>query len=212
MDIISREALSTGIYKISVTDGGTFFIRPDYLITMDVNTFLFNDSFEGEAVDDILEAGMITAVEYKAVDYLARSEHCRFALNQKLSKKGYEKRHIEKALDYLEKINYLSDSRFCASWLNMRKINHYEGRIKLSNELASRGISRDVISESLDKFFIENDEESIAVKAYEKLVKKGKSGDKLTAALINAGFSYKLIRQIEKTLEERRDFPQEPLF
>ena len=51
---------------------------------------------------------------------------------------------IDLALAYLESKNYLSDERFARVWLNNRKINHSEGRIKLLSELLVRGISKNV--------------------------------------------------------------------
>ena len=77
--------------------------------------------------------------------------------------------------------------------INTRKINHYEGRSRLAAELAARGIARDVAGKALDEFFTENDEDEICRKAYEKL-SKSKSGEKLTAALMRAGFSLKQIK------------------
>ena len=95
------------------------------------------------------------------------------------------------ALDYLEKRGYLSDERFARAWLNTRRINHYEGRSRLLAELMSRGISKEVSLVAINAFFEENDEEEICRKALEKLTKRGKSGEKLIAAMIQAGFPYK---------------------
>ncbi len=89
----------------------------------------------------------------------------------------------------------MSDLRFATAWLNTRKINHYEGRSRLAAELAARGIARDVATSALDEFFTENDEDEICRKAYEKL-SKSKSGEKLTAAMIRAGFTSKQIRNL----------------
>ena len=90
----------------------------------------------------------------------------------------------------------MSDARFATAWLNTRRINHYEGRSRLSAELAARGIARDVANAALDEFFSENDEDEICRKAYEKAAKT-KSGDKLTAALIRQGFSIKQIKSVQ---------------
>ena len=51
----------------------------------------------------------------------------------------------------------------------------------------------DAAKKALDEFFSENDEDEICRKAYEKL-SKSKSGEKLTAALMRAGFSLKQIK------------------
>jgi len=167
-------------------------MRPEYLVTLSKEDFLLSNVFNEVQSNEILDSGLITACECKAVDYLARSEQYRAGLLKKLLDKGYEKEHINPALDYLESVNYLSDSRFCRSWLNTRKINHFEGRSKLLSELLGRGISKETANQALDEFFLENDENEIALRCYTKLVRKGKTGDKLIAALIQQGFSYKL--------------------
>ncbi len=144
-----------------------------------------------------MDAGRTCAVELKAVGYLARAEQSRFGLSRKLIEKKYDKKYVEAALTYLEGRGYLSDLRYATAWLNTRKINHYEGRSRLSAELAARGIARDVAMAALDEFFSENDEDEICRKAYEKL-SKNKSDEKLTAALMRAGFSLKQIKSISE--------------
>ena len=146
--------------------------------------------------DALLDAGLAAAVELKAVTYLARAEQCRAGLTKKLIEKKYDKKYVGMALDYLEKRAYLSDERFARAWLHDRKINHYEGRTKLAGELAARGIGREIVAAALDEFFTENDEAQICQKAYEKFTRQGKEGEKLMAAMIRAGFTYKMIKDI----------------
>lgn len=181
-------------------------MRPEYLKTISKEDFLTETVFEDEKSSEILDAGLITACECKAVDYLSRCEQCRAGLIKKLLDKGYQKEHIEPALDFLESKNYLSDSRFCRSWLNMRKINHAEGRTKLMNELLSRGIPKNTASTALDEFFMENDENEIAERCFQKLTKQGKTGDKLIAAMISRGFSWKTAGILVKN---QGHFPEE---
>ncbi len=166
-------------------------MRPEYLVSISKEDFFSRTQFNEEESQEILDSGLITAAECKAVDYLARSEQCRAGLVKKLLEKGYEKEHVNPALDYLEKVKYLSDGRYCRSWLNTRKINHAEGRSKLLAELLGRGIQKETAESALDEFFSENDEKEIAVRCFNKLVRKGKSGEKLVAAMIQQGFSYK---------------------
>ena len=50
------------------------------------------------------------------------------------------------------------------------------------------------------KYKNENDEEEICRKAYEKLVKQGKEGDKLINAMMKAGFTYKMFKSMKYEL------------
>ena len=80
--------------------------------------------------------------------------------------------------------------------MNCRKIAHFEGRIKLSVELSSRGIGKDIIKTALDTFFEENSEEEICQKAYEKCLRQKKSEEKIIRTLVAYGFSHNMIKKV----------------
>ena len=189
-----------GMFRVEPTEGPAFFIRKDYLPTLDFDLIEPGAEVDEQQTDEILDAGLICVVELKAVGYLARAEQSRFGLTQKLVNKKFDKKYIDAALTYLEGRNYLSDARFARAWLHDRRINHFEGRTKLAAELGARGISREVAVAALDEFFEENDETQICARAYEKFVKQGKEGEKLMAAMVRNGFSYKMVNEIIKEI------------
>lgn len=191
-----------GMYKIQPEEGPSFYSRDAYLINIKIDSIVPGGEYSGEIEDELLDSGLCAAVEFKAVSYLARAEQCRFKLYQKLIQKGYDKKYVDFALSYLESVNYLSDDRFARAWLNSRKINHYEGTSKLMSELMSRGISKEVSAGAIAEFFTENNELDFCCKAYEKFCKKGKSDEKLIQALLNAGFSYKMIKEAKDIVEQ----------
>jgi len=190
------ETSYSGMFKVAPMEGAAFFIRQEYIPTIDIYSILPDTEYNEEQTNLLLDAGLACVVELKAVDYLARAEQCRFGLNRKLTEKKFNKKYISMALDYLESRNYLSDERFSRAWLNSRRINHCEGKTRLLAELQSRGISKETAVSAVNEFFEENDEYEICKKAMAKLVKKGKEGDKLIAAMMQAGFSYKMIKQV----------------
>ena len=189
------ESSYSGMFKLTPEEGSAFFVRKEYLPEGLFERINVGLEFDDEETDSLLDAGLTCAVELKAVGYLARAEQSRFGLTRKLIEKKYDKKYVEAALTYLEGRGYLSDLRFATAWLNTRKINHYEGRSRLSAELAARGIARDVAGKALDEFFTENDEDELCRKAYEKL-SKSKADEKLIAALLRSGFSMKQIKSI----------------
>lgn len=191
------ETSYSGMYKISPEEGSAFFIRPEYLITVPFESIDVGEEFDDLKTDEILDAGLTCVVELKAVEYLARAEQSRFGLTRKLITKKYEKKYIDLALTYLENRNYLSDERFARAWLNTRRINHFEGKSRLLAELQARGIEKETAVKAIEEFFIENDEMEICAKAYEKFKKRGKKEDKLIAAMLQAGFTYKQIKSLE---------------
>ena len=189
-----------GMYKLTPEEGVVFFARQEYLPGIELEAIQPGSEFKDEDEEALYDAGLICAVEIKAVSYLARSEQCRFGLKRKLLAKQYKAEYIDKALSFLESKNYLSDERYATAWLNDRKINHYEGQTKLLLELQSRGIDKAIALAAVNEFFTENDEEEICKKACERFVKKGKTEDKLIEALLKAGFAYKMIKRV---MEER---------
>lgn len=184
------------MYKVQPDSGSAFFIRQDYLVKVDFENLEAGTVLSDEEAAELLDAAIACVVELKAVEYLARCEQSRFGLTQKLIKKEFEKKYIDQALTYLENAGYLSDLRFSRAWLHSRAFNHYEGKSRLINELMSRGISKEVSAAAVDEFFLENDEYEICRKAIEKQKKRGKEDEKLIAALISKGFTYKMIKEI----------------
>ena len=189
------ETSYSGMFKVAPEEGSAFYIRKEYLPECLFERLDIGAEFNDDETDSLLDAGLTCAVELKAVGYLARAEQSRFGLTRKLIEKKYDKKYVEAALSYLDGRGYLSDLRYATAWLNTRRINHYEGRSRLSAELAARGIARDVANKALEEFFLENDEEEICRKAYEKL-SKSKSGEKLMAAMLRQGFTQKQIRNL----------------
>ncbi len=197
MKIKSVEPTSyEGMYKLTPEQGVVFYARQEYLSGIELDNIQCGSEFVDDDEEALLDAGLICAVELKAVSYLARSEQCRFGLKRKLLAKQYKSEYIDKALFFLESKNYMSDERYAVAWLNDRRINHYEGQTKLLLELQSRGIDKAVATDAVKEFFTDNDEEEICRKAYERFVKKGKSEDKLIEALLKAGFAYKMIKNV----------------
>ncbi|MDR3284567.1 MAG: recombination regulator RecX [Treponema sp.] len=132
----------------------------------------------------------------KAAELLNRSEHCRFLLRQKLSKRGFSDEAIDKALDSLEREGSLSDNRYAAAWIRTRALRKYEGRSRLAAELTVRGIDRETAQAALDAFFEETTEESYCQRAAEKYCHSGKKTPEQTLVyLLRMGFPSAMIRR-----------------
>lgn len=188
-----------GVCEITQDAGSAFFLRIDYLTLLsEERLFSLKGAVSDEEGEDILHAALCYSAEMAAMNYLARMEHCRFGLYQKLIKKGIEKNAVNRALDYLESIQYLDDERFAEAWLRSRSIDHYEGRRKLSSELASRGVDKEAIGNALDEFFESHDQLEICAKAYRKVLRFQKDENKIKASLMRSGFSYNEISFVMK--------------
>ena len=143
-----------------------------------------------------------SAAAQKALALLARCEQCRSGLERKLLQKGYSKDTVEGVLDALGERGLLNDLRFARAWLNSRRIGHFEGRTRLLSELAARGIGKETAKKAVDGFFEEFDEEEICARAVKKFLSQGKSGEKLMAAMIRAGFNYKMAANVLREISD----------
>jgi len=92
---------------------------------------------------------MATSVREFAMNYLARREHSRLELEQKLARKEFEQTEIRAALDRLADDGLLSDARFAESFVHARR-QRGSGPLKIQAELKMRGVSETTISQYLD--------------------------------------------------------------
>ncbi len=183
-----------GVYEITSNVESAFFLRAEYLQLVDEQMLSVGHEFNDDETNDILNAALVYSIEVIAMGYLARAEQCRSGLFAKLVKKGLDRNCANMALDYLEQIGYLDDSRFAGAWLRNRSIDHAEGRFKLSMELASRGIRRETAERCLNEFFEEHNEIDLCRKAYKKISLHNRNQDKVMSSLQRLGFSLKEIR------------------
>ncbi len=92
---------------------------------------------------------MATSVREFAMNYLARREHSRLELEQKLARKEFEQAEISAALDRLVDDGLLSDTRFAESFVHARR-QRGSGPLKIQAELKMRGVNETIIREYLD--------------------------------------------------------------
>ena len=197
--VIKRvEQISSEVMKITSDTESAFFLRIRYLSLVEPDKIAPGTEFLSDSEDDLLDAALAYSAEVKATEYLSRSEQCRFSLYAKLLKKKHQKKHIEMALDYLEGEGLLSDYRFSVAWLNLRKMNHFEGRSRLFLELLSRGIKKEDAEKALELFFSENSEEEMCRLCLGKLLRttKNPTEEKIICSMMQKGFSLSLARRI----------------
>ncbi|MEM7260039.1 MAG: regulatory protein RecX [Pseudomonadota bacterium] len=116
------------------------------------------DSTEEPAVAEKSPAEIRTAVMNSAVRLLARREHSRTELRNKLLLRGQPIGIIDSVIDQLAEQGLQSDERFAESYTRMRIRRGY-GSNKIRVELQARDVARDIIEKSFaetDECWIEN--------------------------------------------------------
>ena len=134
-----------------------------------------------------------------AIGFLARREHSRFELINKLRRKPFAKNvDLASLCDHLESQNYLCDKRFSTMFVSSR-VSKGQGDIKIRYELRQRRVEDSLIDFALLE--AEVDWLKLAQKQREKrfsleLPKDFKEREKQYRFLLGRGFSGEIIRQI----------------
>lgn len=154
-----------------------------------------NQILNKKLLDELYSASRCFLAECKALAILNYAENSRLMLERKLSKKDFSKTEIERALNYLEDLELLSDKRFAESWLRSRLKLKPESKQYLHSALISRGVSYQIAKKALDEAFETFDEAVLCRQALEKQVKKTDDAQKIFSRLISRGFPYASIKK-----------------
>ncbi|GAA4353700.1 regulatory protein RecX [Kangiella taiwanensis] len=135
--------------------------------------------------------------DYKiiAMDLLARREHSRRELIDKLKLRGFEGEDVEAYLDRLAERGLQSDERFVESFIRQRSQNGY-GPLRVRQELRQKGIEDAAISLHFESMGI--DWHQIAVDVWRKKYNRAPGPDmklraKQTRFLQYRGFDFDMI-------------------
>jgi len=100
-----------------------------------------------------------------AVRWLARRDLSRTELSQRLQRRGIEEPEIERALDELAALGYLSDARYASAVVAQRKGRY--GKRAIVHALAARGIGGDDATNALSQL-AGNDEAADALALWQR--------------------------------------------
>ncbi len=139
----------------------------------------------------------------KALDLLARREHSRQELRDKLRQRDYDEREIEQALAELADRGWQSDERFAEAYVRARR-QRGEGPLRIALALRQRGVDEALVGALL----VESDASWVAVaeQAWRKRF-AGQSPRSLSEKakqqrfLLYRGFSHEQIRAVLRDLE-----------
>lgn len=92
---------------------------------------------------------MNETIRTKATEYLARREHSRFELREKLLAENFDATEIDAVLDDLTANHLQDDFRFAENYVRLRKQSGY-GPERIADELRQKSIANDVIKQVVD--------------------------------------------------------------
>ncbi|KTD03401.1 recombination regulator RecX [Fluoribacter gormanii] len=139
-----------------------------------------------------------------AVRLLSRREHSALELCDKLKQKGYSAIEAKKALDECQRLDLQSDRRF-VEICSRSRIRQGYGPLKISQELSSKGIDKELIHQ-----FLQQEQDNWLTYALDVWHKKSRgqcdlSFDELQKQqrfLLYRGFGMDTIVQVKKELKK----------
>ena len=150
-----------------------------------------------EGIEKLLKRAKNTAYRYLTIRPRSRKE-----LADKLQDKEFPDSVIDAVLEHVTRLGYLDDGTFAAQWAASRVRSRGFGRRRLEQELRIKGISREIIKETLNTLFEEAPEAETARKEAEKKLRTLTRFEpevrrrRLAGFLERRGFSSDIIRTI----------------
>ncbi len=153
--------------RVVLADASSFFVSRR---VWEQAPFYDDDLLPTERWEQIQRESRFQQAYHRALSLLARQEHSRFLLHQKLRQRKLDEASIVRALDSLEEASYLDDSRFAESWARSRLRSHPEGRTVLVARLRERGVQSDIAEATIDRLL--NEDEATLVDSASRFVEK----------------------------------------
>lgn len=142
----------------------------------------------------------------KAIELISRREHSRKEIITKLTQRDYGEVANEIA-DELESLGYLNDERFAHMYAKELKQRKAMGKRRISQELYTKGISRDIIQNVLDEIEENPYEEIIEIisRKYYRYLGDEKGRNRTVNGLVRLGYSYSDIKNALKEIDNSID-------
>ncbi len=186
-----KEGASGESVQVLLSDSSSFFVPPHTLIDFG----LIIDLEVDEALKEHLGAAHeLLSAKQKAAELLARREHSRFELYNKLRQREFSDTAINQTLDEYQRLELLNDYRFAEMWIRSRIKRKAEGVGKIKAALKQKGVDERVAEQVLSQECDAEQQQAALEAATEKVVVKSKGDrDKFIRMLLGRGFSWKQI-------------------
>ncbi len=183
-------------------------------LTVPASTYVKFGLFTGkvlnsEEIEQIEADNLLSKIELGALKYLSIRSHTKKELKLKLLKKKFPESGIDTVLSRLEEMGYINDENTAGYYVAELQRLRKEGKELILSRLIKKGLSRDVISRTMDKVFSDDAEllncRTLAGKKYQIFMEREndeiKALKKLYDFLLGKGFAYELIKKVINELK-----------
>ncbi len=188
-----------GEYRFTV-DAEYWFLTPYYRLS---------EIKDGEESDKFLtEVGSRYAF-ISGLRLLSYADNSRRDLFRKLTRKGHSPEYVNNALDKLEEIGYVDDTRYAENTVDRLLRTKHMSKSGIKSELFKKGIDGEIIEKVLSETEIDAESEIDALikKKYYRFLSDDKGLKKTVAALQRLGYPWSEIKSaIRKYVENNEEF------
>lgn len=153
---------SKGKYMVNFDDGLSL---PMYRSEIKTMKLMEASSVSEEAYHYILKDIVGKRAIKRAMHLLEKMDRTEYKLREKLKENGYPDECIDIAIDYVTSYHYLDDYRYAETFIRIYQEKYSKQQLK--QKLFQRGVSREIIAETLDSYY-EMDEKNQIKKLMEK--------------------------------------------
>ncbi len=167
---------------------------------------------EGMELEDgdvrrLLHEDQVRRAKEVAFRYLARPRTVR-QVRDRLARAGFEGEVVEEVIRRLEELGLLDDKEFAKAWVEERLRLRPRWRRALWQELARKGISREVVEEALDEGLSEVEECEVAEGLLRGMERRYRNLDpekairRMQGFLLRRGFTWEIVKEVTGALRK----------
>ncbi|GAB6136949.1 RecX family transcriptional regulator [Halanaerobaculum tunisiense] len=190
----------------------SLFVDGEFLLGIDAKLIAEYDLSTGQRmtenlVDQLLAEEELATAKQAAFRLLSYRQRSRQEFKERLAQKGFANSVIQQVVTVLDRLDYIDDRDFAASWIQDR-ITRGFGPYRIRKQLQEKGVSSQIIEEEIEQEYNFDLEYQLASKLAAK--KKGrydnlslwKQKGKLKQVLQRKGFSFEVIDLVLKDVLE----------
>ena len=206
---IRRQKQRSSRVSIHIEDKFAFGIPEEVLLELGWRN---GDELDEGSIEQALLLAEKSGLKDKCLRLLSYRPHTRMELIRKLRNSGYPPLDINKVIDWLEENNLIDDRKFASMWVSSHLEKKRISKRALQRYLIKKGVAKNIIEESLEGRFSEEDEIN---SAYEVIVNrinksrkdetKEKNRDRIFGYLYNHGWDLSTIKKAWRMVEENEE-------
>ncbi len=174
---------------IKLDDGSSFVLKNKEIKKYDLRPDM---EITPKLWSEIVEKTLFPRAKERGLYLLEKQDRTEKDIKNKLRQNGYPFDVIERVLDYLKENHFVDDMRYAESYIRYHQTG--QSRRKLQANLYQKGISKDVITDALDKEYRALElgmiKELLAKKKYDPDTSTRSDKQKMYRFLLSRGFKY----------------------